>query len=108
LRWYAAAKLTDLFADGRRVADLYRAWRVSLRWPVSNLRQTRNTAWNWALSTTPWRFLWARAPGRALPYSLQRGDEQLQVKAQSALAVDDWQLLSAAGAGWAGIIWLPT
>lgn len=99
-------ELTDLSLMARRVADLQLGVFAAPAYlqtcgipehPLELERSEHHTV----------GFLWART-GRALPYSLQRGDEQLQVKAQYRLAVDDGNAYLAAGLAGLGIIWLPT
>jgi DNA-binding transcriptional LysR family regulator len=51
-------------------------------------------------------FLWART-GKALPYAMSSGHEQLQVKGRYVLAVDDGNAYLAAGLAGMGVFWLP-
>lgn len=51
-------------------------------------------------------FLWART-GRALPIAMRRDNEQLNIKGQYALAVDDGNAYLAAGLAGLGVLWLP-
>ena len=51
-------------------------------------------------------FLWART-GKALPYSMRKHAESLQVKGRYALAVDDGNAYLAAGLAGLGVLWLP-
>lgn len=51
-------------------------------------------------------FLWART-GRALPYAMQNGAENLTVHGRYVLAVDDGNAYLAAGLAGMGVLWLP-
>ncbi|MGQ2980501.1 MAG: LysR substrate-binding domain-containing protein [Polaromonas sp.] len=51
-------------------------------------------------------FLWART-GKAVPYAMHSGDENIQVQGRHALAVDDGNAYLAAGLAGLGILWLP-
>lgn len=51
-------------------------------------------------------FLWS-STGRILPFSLQRGEERLEVRGRYALAVDDGNAYLAAGVAGLGMLWLP-
>lgn len=51
-------------------------------------------------------FLWART-GKALPYAMRRGDENLQINGRYVVAVDDGNAYLAAGLAGMGILWLP-
>ncbi|MBA4326768.1 MAG: LysR family transcriptional regulator [Polaromonas sp.] len=51
-------------------------------------------------------FLWART-GKAVPYAMHAGDENIEVQGRHALAVDDGNAYLAAGLAGLGILWLP-
>lgn len=51
-------------------------------------------------------YLWKRT-GKALPYSMRRGDESLTVQGRYVLAVDDGNAYLEAGLVGLGVIWLP-
>ncbi|WP_339515761.1 LysR family transcriptional regulator [Pseudomonas sp. RL_15y_Pfl2_60] len=51
-------------------------------------------------------FIWART-GKALSYSLTRGDEHQHVQGRHVLAVDDGNAYLAAGLAGLGVLWLP-
>jgi len=51
-------------------------------------------------------YRWART-GKALPYTLARAGEQLQVHGRHRLAVDDGNAYLAAGLAGLGMLWLP-
>lgn len=50
--------------------------------------------------------LWART-GKAVPYAMHAGDENIEVQGRHALAVDDGNAYLAAGLAGLGILWLP-
>lgn len=51
-------------------------------------------------------FLWFRT-GKALPYTMQRGEERMEAQGRSQLTVDDGNAYLAAGLAGLGVIWLP-
>lgn len=51
-------------------------------------------------------FLWARL-GRALPYAMRRGGEDLHLHGRYVLAVDDGNAYLEAGLAGLGVLWLP-
>ncbi len=51
-------------------------------------------------------FWWARA-GKALPYTMRRGAEQVEVQGRYTLSVDDGNAYLAAGLAGLGALWLP-
>jgi DNA-binding transcriptional LysR family regulator len=51
-------------------------------------------------------FLWART-GKALPYAMGKGDENIHVQGRYVLAVDDGNAYLAAGIAGLGMLWLP-
>ncbi|WP_122412065.1 LysR family transcriptional regulator [Pseudomonas viridiflava] len=51
-------------------------------------------------------YLWART-GKALPYTMHRGEESVHVHGRYVLAVDDGNAYLAAGLAGMGVIWLP-
>ncbi|KAB0564600.1 LysR family transcriptional regulator [Pseudomonas palleroniana] len=51
-------------------------------------------------------FLWSRT-GKALPYTLQRGEEIIEVQGRPLLITDDGNAYLAAGLAGLGVLWLP-
>ncbi|MFQ6347522.1 LysR family transcriptional regulator [Pseudomonas sp. R11F] len=51
-------------------------------------------------------FLWSRT-GKALPYSMQRGEEIIEVQGRPLLIIDDGNAYLAAGLAGLGVLWLP-
>ncbi|KWU49688.1 LysR family transcriptional regulator [Pseudomonas palleroniana] len=51
-------------------------------------------------------FLWSRT-GKALPYTLQRGEEIIEVQGRPLLIIDDGNAYLAAGLAGLGVLWLP-
>lgn len=51
-------------------------------------------------------FLWART-GKALPYTMHRGDERVQAQGRYVVALDDGNAYLAAGLAGMGVLWLP-
>ncbi len=51
-------------------------------------------------------FTWART-GKTLPYSMRKGDEQIQMQGRYMLAVDDGNAYLTAGIAGLGMLWLP-
>ncbi|WP_248730472.1 LysR family transcriptional regulator [Pseudomonas sp. MWU13-2517] len=51
-------------------------------------------------------FLWSRT-GKALPYTMQRGDEIIEVQGRPLLIIDDGNAYLAAGLAGLGVLWLP-
>ncbi|TFF14214.1 LysR family transcriptional regulator [Pseudomonas sp. BCA14] len=51
-------------------------------------------------------FLWSRT-GKALPYTMQRGEEIIEVQGRPLLIIDDGNAYLAAGLAGLGVLWLP-
>jgi DNA-binding transcriptional LysR family regulator len=51
-------------------------------------------------------FLWSRT-GKALPYTMQRGEEHIETQGRPLLTVDDGNAYLAAGLAGLGMLWLP-
>lgn len=51
-------------------------------------------------------FLWSRT-GKALPFSMQRGEERIEAQGRPQLTVDDGNAYLAAGLAGLGMLWLP-
>ncbi len=51
-------------------------------------------------------FLWSRT-GKALPFSMQRGEERIEALGRPQLTVDDGNAYLAAGLAGLGMLWLP-
>lgn len=51
-------------------------------------------------------FLWART-GKALAYTMHRGDERVQAQGRYVVALDDGNAYLAAGLAGMGVLWLP-
>mgnify|MGYP001097575289 CR=1 FL=1 len=89
----------------RHIGDLQAGIHVS----PAYLQQTGIPAHPQDLEQAPHRvvgYLRLRS-GTVLPYTLQRGDEQVTVKGHHLLAVDDGNAYLAAGVAGLGALWLP-
>ncbi|HDY97439.1 MAG TPA: LysR family transcriptional regulator [Pseudomonas sabulinigri] len=98
-------ELTDLSLMARRVGDL----ELGVFAAPSYLEQFGTPLHPQELEGTHHRtvgFLWART-GRALPYAMRNNTEQLHIKGQHMLSVDDGVAFLAAGLAGLGVLWLP-
>jgi len=98
-------ELTDNSLIGRHVGDLH----LGVYAAPAYLARCGTPAHPRELADSHHRivgFLWART-GKALPYAVQRGDEQLKVHGRYTVAVDDGNAYLAAGLAGMGVLWLP-
>jgi len=98
-------QLTDLSLMARRVADL----ELGVFAAPGYLARCGTPLHPRELEDSHHRivgFLWART-GRAVPYAIRSQTEQLQIKGQHTLAVDDGNAYLAAGLAGLGVLWLP-
>jgi DNA-binding transcriptional LysR family regulator len=98
-------ELTDQSLMARRVGDLqlgvYAAPGYLKRLGIP--RHPRD------LEDSPHRivgFLWART-GKALPYAMRKGEENLHIQGRYVVAVDDGNAYLAVGLAGMGVLWLP-
>ncbi|MER2178292.1 MAG: LysR family transcriptional regulator [Stenotrophomonas maltophilia] len=97
--------ITDQSLVARHIGDLQAGIHAS----PAYLQQAGIPAHPQDLEQAPHRvigYLRSRS-GTVLPYTLQRGDEQVTVKGHHLLAVDDGNAYLAAGVAGLGALWLP-
>lgn len=98
-------QITDQSLVARHIGDLQAGIHAS----PAYLQQAGIPAHPQDLEQPPHRvvgYLRSRS-GTVLPYTLQRGDEQVTVKGHHLLAVDDGNAYLAAGVAGLGALWLP-
>ncbi|MCW6027008.1 LysR family transcriptional regulator [Stenotrophomonas sp. SRS1] len=98
-------QITDQSLVARHIGDLQAGIHAS----PAYLQQAGIPAHPQDLEQPPHRvvgYLRSRS-GTVLPYTLQRGDEQVTVKGHRLLAVDDGNAYLAAGVAGLGALWLP-
>ena len=98
-------ELTDQSLIARRIGDL----RLGVYAAPSYLQRLGTPAHPLELEDSAHRvvgFLWART-GKALPYAMRRGSENLHLHGRYVVAVDDGNAYLAAGLAGMGVLWLP-